>query len=294
MSICSMTGFGRGEAVSGGVSVVVELSSVNRRQFDCRVALPRELGALEARVTALLKAGVRRGQVYCGVALSRASPRAGGLRVDMARAREQVAVLREASEALGLRDDLSASALFSLPGVLSSDAEEVDPGEAWPVVEEAVSAALGQLRAMRLREGGALAADLLSRLAGLSALRAAVEARAEISPAEFRDKLSSRLERLAAGAGADPVILERELVAYADRSDVSEELTRIASHLEQAGRLLRGEDGSAGRPLDFLCQELLREINTIGSKCCDAEISCAVVSFKALLETMREQVQNIE
>lgn len=293
MSIVSMTGFGRGEAKSEIASVVVELSTVNRKQFDCRINLPREIAPLEAQIQALLKTGIYRGQVHCNVAVSAVSSETGGLRVDMDKARAQLAALRGAAKVLGLPDDLTATTLFSLPGVLSSDTEDLDPQAFWPVVSEAVSAAMEQLQAMRLREGKTLAADLLERVARLSGIRDSIAARAEVSPREFRDKLAARLEKLADGVEADPAILERELIVYADHTDISEELTRLGSHLAQAEHLLRGEE-PAGRPLDFLCQELLREINTTGSKCNDGEIAQTVVLFKSLLETFREQVQNLE
>lgn len=294
MSVLSMTGFGRGEAKSDKTSVVVELSTVNRKQFDCHLTLPREIAPLEAQIQTLLKTGIYRGQVRCSIALKAAADsQTGGLLVDLEKARAQVETLRKAARELGLPDDLTASSLFSLPGALSVDAVEVDPQAFWPVVSEAVSAALVQLREMRLREGKTLADDLLARVAGLSEIHRAIAARAALSPRDFRDKLKARLEKLADGVEADPSLLERELVLFADHTDVSEEMTRLGSHLAQATRLLQGDE-PVGRPLDFLCQELLREINTTGSKCSDAEIAQAVVTFKSLLETFREQVQNLE
>ena len=292
MSTVSMTGFGRGEAGDGRISVVAELSTVNRKQFDSHLSLPKELSALEARIETLLRQYIRRGQIKGTVTVAFAKS-TGGLTVDLDLARAQVAAVREAAQKLGLRDDLSARDLFQLPDVLVFNAPEADAEVFWPVVSKAVESAAKQLVAMRVREGRTLAKDVSGRLAHLRKLRAELVKRAKLSPVEYRDKLAERLKKLAGGIPADPEILARELVLFAARTDVTEELTRLGSHLEQAARIMKGDE-PAGRQLDFLCQELLREINTTGSKCSDAEIARIVVEFKSILETIREQIQNFE
>ncbi len=292
MSTTSMTGFGRGEAGDGHVAVVAELSTVNRKQFDSHLSLARELSALESRIESLLRQYIRRGQIKGTVSVTFAKT-TGGLSVDLDLARAQIDAIRAAAEKLGLRDNLSANDLFKLPDVLVFNAPSVDAEALWPVVSQAVEAAAKQLVAMRVREGKALAKDVSARFAHLRRLRTALVKRARLSPAEYRDKLAERLKKLADGVPADPDLLARELVSFADRTDVTEELTRLGSHLDQASRLMKGPE-PAGRSLDFLCQELLREINTTGSKCSDAEIAQTVVEFKSVLETIREQVQNFE
>ncbi len=292
MSTVSMTGFGRGEASDGRVTSVAELSTVNRKQFDCHLSLSKELAALESRIETLLHQFIRRGQIKGTVTIAFAKA-TGGLAVNLDLAKAQIAAVREAAQKLGLRDDLSARDLFQLPDVLVFNAPEADSEVLWPVVSKAVEGAARQLVAMRVREGKTLARDVSARLAHLRKLRAELVKRAKLSPIEYRDKLAERLKKLAGGVPADPEILAKELVLFADRTDVTEELTRLGSHLEQATRLMKGDE-PAGRQLDFLCQELLREINTTGSKCSDAEIARVVVEFKSILETIREQVQNFE
>lgn len=292
MSTVSMTGYGRGEATDGMVSVVAEFSTVNRKQFDLHLSLARELAPLEAQIQTLLQKYIRRGQIKGTVSVTFAKS-AGGLVVNLDLATAQLGALREAAAKLGLEDDLSAETLFRLPDALVFNAPVKDAQALWGVVAQAVETAAKQLVAMREREGAALAKDVSARLAHLRTLRATLVERTKLSPAEYRDKLAERLKKLADGIAVDPELLARELVLFADRTDVSEELTRLGSHLDQAELLMNGPE-PAGRQLDFLCQELLREINTTGSKCCDAQMAQVVVEFKSVLETIREQVQNFE
>ena len=295
MSLTSMTGFGRGEAIGHGIKVTVELSSINRRQFECHLALPRHLGALEANLYTLVQNGVRRGQVKGAVQISMApgSAAAGGLHVDLARAEAQIAALRRAGKRLGLRDDLGITHLLALPEAVTFDEQPDDPLKLWPLVQRAAATALDALQRMRAREGGALARDLRRRFKALRVLRARAARRAAHAPADYRDALARRLARLGEGVAVDSALLARELVVFADRTDVSEELTRLESHLDQAETLIAG-DAAAGRALDFLCQELLREINTVGAKANDAPLAALVVAFKSQLEAVREQIQNVE
>jgi uncharacterized protein (TIGR00255 family) len=295
MSLTSMTGFGRGEAIGHGIKVTVELSSINRRQFECHLALPRHLGALEANLYTLVQNGVRRGQVKGAVQISMApgSAAAGGLHVDLARAEAQIAALRRAGKRLGLRDDLGITHLLALPEAVTFDEQPDDPLKLWPLVQRAAATALDALQRMRAREGGALARDLRRRFKALRFLRARAARRAAHAPADYRDALARRLARLGEGVAVDSALLARELVVFADRTDVSEELTRLESHLDQAETLIAG-DAAAGRALDFLCQELLREINTVGAKANDAPLAALVVAFKSQLEAVREQIQNVE
>ena len=295
MSLTSMTGFGRGEAIGHGIKVTVELSSINRRQFECHLALPRHLGALEANLYTLVQNGVRRGQVKGAVQISMApgSAAAGGLHVDLARAEAQIAALRRAGKRLGLRDDLGITHLLALPEAVTFDEQPDDPLKLWPLVQRAAATALDALQRMRAREGGALARDLRRRFKALRVLRARAARRAARAPADYRDALARRLARLGEGVAVDSALLARELVVFADRTDVSEELTRLESHLDQAETLIAG-DAAAGRALDFLCQELLREINTVGAKANDAPLAALVVAFKSQLEAVREQIQNVE
>jgi uncharacterized protein (TIGR00255 family) len=207
---------------------------------------------------------------------------------------KQVGALRAAAEKLGLADDLTASALLRLPDVLRPRVMPDDPLELWPQIDRAAQAALESLDVMRRREGQALEQDLRTRFAALERLSKEIMSLAPAVPASYKAVLEKRLaELLGPGCVADPALLAREVAVFADRCDVSEEMTRLASHFAQVDKVLDAS-GACGRTLDFLCQELFREINTTGSKANDAEISRLVIEFKAGLEAAREQVQNVE
>jgi len=296
MAMISMTGFGRGESSEKGVKVVVELSTVNRKQFDCNVSMPRELGCLEANVHALIHAEVSRGHVKGNVVL-KAVQGGGGVRLlNMELLKAQVAELREAARQLNVVDDLCASMLLQLPDAMNSTALFDNPEASWRLIEPATKQALQQLGQMRAREGVALEADLRNRFCELKALSEAIAPLAAAVPKQYQALLEKRLAALI-GEGAngmiDPGVMAREIAVFADRCDVSEELTRLASHFEQVTTVLN-EGHASGRTLDFLCQEMFREINTTGSKANDSEITRLVIAFKAGLEAAREQVQNVE
>ena len=294
MSIKSMTGFGRGEAREGAVKAVVELSAVNRKQFDCSVSMPRELMSLDSKFQALVHARVSRGYVKGLVTLSAADADTGVGLLDASAAAAQVSALRTLARELGLADDLTASSLLRMPDVLRPRMLPDDPLDVWPLVERATLAALENLDTMRLREGDALERDLRERFAALEVMSREIAVLAPAVPAAYKTVLEKRLaELLGAGAAVDPALVAREVAVFADRCDVSEELTRQTSHFAQVGKVFDG-GGACGRTLDFLCQELFREINTTGSKANDAEISRLVIAFKAGLEAAREQVQNVE
>jgi len=293
MSVVSMTGFGRGEAHCAGTKVVVELGSVNRKQFDCHITIPRELAVLEARIHALIHVAVRRGHVKGTVLVARPLEGAKTFQIDMQRARARVKAIRKAARDLGLQDDLTASRLCDWHDVVSTEAAGLDPDAVWPLIEQATQQALKRFEAMRRREGVALARDLRARFSALRKEAAAIHARAPCVAQENRDALAARIAEAHSGLRLDDATLARELALLADRCDIREELTRLESHFDQAEKWLAGAD-SCGRTMDFLCQELFREINTIGSKANDALLARHVVTFKAELEAIREQVQNIE
>ena len=295
MAIVSMTGFGRGEASGDGVKIVVELSTVNRKQFDCNVSMPRELGCLESKLHALIHAQVTRGYVKGLVSVSASEGAGGGAAVlDTAKIGAQVAALRAAAAQLGLPDDLTASALLRLPDALRPALLPEDPVEVWPLIERAAQEALKSMAEMRRREGLALEKDLRKRFAALEKVSKRIAKLAPEVPKAYQAILERRLaELLGSGAAIDPALVAREVAVFADRCDVSEELTRLSSHFAQVAKNLDAGD-ACGRTLDFLCQEMFREINTTGSKANDAEISKQVIAFKAGLEAAREQVQNVE
>lgn len=294
MTLRSMTGYGRGEAVDKGIRVVAELSSVNRKQLEVRINLPRSLASLESRVVELIQGCLSRGQVTGGVTVQVSEAlRQKSMRVDRTLAASCVDELRKTAKALKLTDDLSASLLLDLPEVVSYCGADQDADYVWPVLEKALKASLKCLVAMRLKEGTALARDLDRRLARLEQHLACVKDEAPQVTRRYRDALRKRLAQAGVTLDVEDPLLIKELTVFADRSDISEEITRLDSHLAQAHALLKSRE-PAGRTLDFLAQEMFREINTIGSKANEVRITRQVIEFKTELERIREQVQNIE
>jgi len=289
-----MTGYGRGEATSGGVEVVVELSSVNRKQFDLRLNMPRSLAALDSQISKLVRAAVSRGCVTGSVRVTvTGKARSGGIRVDMDAATAGVKALRAAAAKLDLADDLKASTLMRLPDVVCFEDVGQDSQKVWPVLKRALREALKQLVAMRLTEGAALEKDLLKRLAKLERRVGQIQRLAPSVPRRYRAALMERLADAKLPVTLSEEQLAKEVAMFADRCSISEELVRLGSHFEQAQQIMERKEPT-GRAFDFLCQEFLREINTIGSKANDARLSRHVIAFKTELECVREQVQNIE
>lgn len=288
----SMTGFGRGEASVGRVRVEVEAKSVNHRFVDVAVRLPRELSAEEGRVGQRVREHVARGRVDLTV---RRDVAGGAAEVVTDRALfEQL--LAASDELLGDRAAAGrdARALWALaqPGVVSTRAVVVEPDDEAAALLAALEQALVALTAMRAVEGAALRTELVSTLADVRSRVAAVAA----GVVDLRTRLVARLEaRVGAllGTAVEPWRLVQEAALLADRADVAEELARLGSHLDQLDGLLAGE-GPVGRKLEFLLQEVGREVNTIASKTVDASVAHDVVEIKTLVERLREQSANVE
>lgn len=290
----SMTGFGRGEArQADGTTWVVECSSVNRKQLEISVNLPRDLHDLEPQVRSLVSAVSSRGRINVHIR-SDAVEAAGQPQINESIAEQYVEKLRTLADKLGLAREISLGEITRLPGVLSGEGvSKTEPEAAWPAVEEALKAALDAFIAMRTAEGRHLREEMEARLRTIENLAAQIAARAPLVPEHQRTVLRQRLEQAGLPLPLDDERLLKEIALFADRTDISEELSRAASHLSQfRAYLTAGEP--AGRSLDFLVQEFFREFNTMGSKCNNAEIAHAVVSAKTELEKIREQVQNIE
>ncbi len=289
--IKSMTGYGMGEACNERWQATVEISSVNRKQFSCSVTLPRELFYAESQFCEAVRRVVSRGNIMGIVIVKK---RQGASDIDVSLLSEHLAAFRNAAIDLGLEDDLKASHLLAFQNIATAPARGSSDPDLLPVVMEALQAALCGLSAMREKEGVALAADLTSRLEQLKALRESICRKAPEVPRRHAEAMKQRLGEWAiAPDGVEPASIAREIALFADRCDVSEELTRLASHFAQFGQLLNSNE-ACGRKLDFLCQEMMREINTTGSKANDILIASDVIEFKAMLETIREQVQNVE
>ena len=293
-SLRSMTGYGRGEASAHGIRVEMELNSVNRKQLEVRLNLPRSLASLESRMVEIIQTAISRGQVSGSVTVHVSEAlRQKSLRVDRGMASAYVLELRKTARSLNLADDLNASLLLDLPGVVTYCGADQDVDYVWPVLEKALKAAMAQLVGMRSMEGNTLARDLNRRLVGLEKHLLAVKDEAPLVTTRYRAALQKRLTQAGVAMDVNDPVVIRELAVFADRSDITEELTRLDSHLKQAHGLLKSKE-PAGRTLDFLAQEMFREINTIGSKANEVRITRLVIEFKTELERIREQVQNIE
>lgn len=296
--ISSMTGRGSGHADADGIHVDVELSSVNRRQLDLVLPLPRSVAALEADVLALVQSRLVRGRVSGALRVSSDASSPAALSLNRPLADAVAAELRALAAAYSLAP-ASADSVLAFPGVVES--AENDPAfaaRARPALLAALSQALDSLCAFRRREGANLAADLAARLDTLSALHADLSARAPLVAEDYRRRLSDRVSAALADASLPlppdtPERLVREVALFTDRTDVTEELVRLRSHLSQFADALQ-TGGPVGRQLDFLAQEAGREINTVGSKANDASLTRLVLAFKSELERVREQIQNIE
>lgn len=287
-----MTGYGHGQVAHGGIQFSVELNSVNRKQADVVMTLPRELAELEPRIRDMINARISRGRLNMVLACHRAKGASGSM-LDMALAKTYFAAMRELQAELGAIGEISIDTILRAPGVVRTEADAIPAEEAWPHVEKALTLALDELIEMKEGEGRHLARDLEQRLAmvGKSAERVR-----ELQPQvieRYRANLAERLKLAGIQIPLDEDRLTREIMIFADRSDVSEELTRLDSHLKQFLVHLKKAE-PVGRTLDFLTQEINRELNTLGAKANDAEISQLVVACKAEVEKVREQVQNIE
>ena len=290
----SMTGYGRGECARDGVKVTVELSSVNRKSGEITLNLPRDLEPLEAQVRDEINKRIARGRLNVRVALHAGADAGAAARVNTPLARTYAAELSKLAMELNLSGGVRLSDILRVPGVLEAEEDPADAESFWPAVRAALLQALDALVKMREREGEHLAADLAGRIELIRAAAGRIATQAPQVQQQFRARLLERIKQAGLeGVAADDERLLKEVVLFADRSDISEELTRLQSHFQQFADCLKAQE-PVGRTLDFLSQEMNREINTIGSKAQDAMISREVVQVKAELERFREQVQNVE
>jgi uncharacterized protein (TIGR00255 family) len=290
-----MTGYGRGECSQDGFKITVELSSVNRKQGEIAVTLPREMELLEAPMRDVINRHVSRGRLTVRVSLhAGASNLAARMHLNVALAKAYASELTRLAHQLNLPGPVTLDQLVRAPGVFQTDEQLAEEQDFWPAVERALKKALAQLVSMREREGEHLAEDLTKRIRLMRQAAARIQKHAPSVAKRYREQLIERIR--SAGLETPPADDERllkEVVYFADRSDISEELTRLQSHYQQFGDCLKTRE-PVGRTLDFLAQEINREVNTIGSKANDSLISRDVVTLKAELEKFREQAQNVE
>jgi uncharacterized protein (TIGR00255 family) len=289
----SMTGFGSGRAVDGERSFLVELRSVNHKFCDVRTRLPRELSLLEGRVQSFVRERVARGRVDVSIEIAYSSSTVHRPRVNVPLARGYKEALEQLSSELGLNSTVSLAQVASSPGVIEAPEIATDPEETLRVVEAAMNSALGSLNTMRDREGASLKLELSRLLDEVTERLDAVTREVPYSNQNRRVRLEQRMKEYLGEVPLDPARLVQELALLVDRADVTEEIARLGSHVDQFRRLLESTE-PVGRKLDFLLQEMHREANTIGSKSSNARISHMVVDLKSAVERMREQAQNVE
>lgn len=289
----SMTGYGRGEAARGGAKFTVEISTVNRKQAELSLYLPRELDALESRARDEINAKVSRGRIAARVQWTAKSGDRAQVEIDRNLAKEYAREYRKLATDLKLGGEVSLDTILRAPGVLQTSEEELDVESLWTPLRTAVRAALKELLAMRAREGSNLKKDLKKRIDALQKSVKAVKRQAPKTMRRHREALLDRLNQSGLDLKLDDERVLKEVAMFADRIDISEELTRLESHFGQFTDYAKAK-GPVGRTLDFLSQEMNREVNTIGSKANDPVISRVVVAMKSELEKFREQVQNVE
>lgn len=293
--IHSMTGFGRGEAEVNGVEATVEIRSVNKRFCEVRVRMPRTLAEKESEVQKRVKDAFGRGRFKVQVQVAQAEAAAVPLQVDTEVAQAYRQLLEDLRSAADLDDaPIRLEHLMEHGDVFEPlDAEEQAAEDGWPAIQQALSEAIEALQAMRRQEGRALHDDLAQRIDNLEAELEQARERAPERVEEHRDKLAERLDELAGDDRIDPDRLETEVAILADKLDVTEECVRLESHLELFREALQSDE-PIGRKLNFITQEIHREVNTIGSKSNDSTLAHCAVRMKEEVEKIREQIQNVE
>jgi uncharacterized protein (TIGR00255 family) len=289
-----MTGYGRSETSKAGSHFTIEVRSVNNRYIDIQVKAPRDLSVLEQRVKKSVQDRFSRGRFDVYITRNGEKEVAGRLVVNETLAGQYVAALRDLKARFGLGGDVDLSSLAGFQDLFTLTEVKEDIDAVWNMLADGLAHALGELDNMRTEEGRALDRDISGRLETIDRYLAVVHELAPASVEAARERMSDVLTKLL-HEQPDPVRLAQEIAILAERTDVTEELTRLGSHIMQFRALLADPSGEAiGRKLDFLLQEMGRETNTIASKAMDAPISLNVVNIKAELEKIREQVQNVE
>lgn len=290
----SMTGYGRGEARHKDLKFTVELNSVNRKQSDMIVDLPREMIELEPRIRDIVNTVVSRGRLNIVVTWHRANPtKNSDVCLDEEVAKAYMRAIQKLKRDLKLNGTIHLDMILRCPGILKLAGPELDVELVWPCIKKALKQALTGLLKMREKEGRYLHQDLVKRLGILSNGMAKVKRLIPVMVERYREQLHDRIRHSGIDLTFEDERLLKEVIFFADRSDITEEVIRLESHLAQFREHSNASE-PVGRTLDFLAQEIHREINTIGSKANHAEISQVVVFMKSELEKIREQVQNIE
>lgn len=289
----SMTGYGRAQQLADGRDVLVEIRAVNHRYYEFSARLPRTCLYLEEKLKAFLNGKITRGKVEVSVTINRPDGRDAKIAVNHSIAEGYLLALRQLGTDLNLTDDIALSSLLRLPELFTLTKEQDDEEEIWSVVSACAESALSAFLEMRQREGKRLADDLLAKLNHIEDMLRRVEDIVPTVAENYRSRLYAKLSEILADSNIEEQRILTETAIFAEKTAVDEETVRLHSHLAQARDLL-ASDEPVGRKLDFLVQEMNREVNTIGSKAQDLNITKLVVDMKSEIEKIREQIQNIE
>jgi len=286
-----MTGFGCYEYSEDDITFTIEIKTVNHRYFDLFLRMPKQIQAFEDRVRSIVSNKIQRGKVDVYITCDNKAEDAIDVVLDERLARAYSDALKAMADHLGIKDDISVSTLACFPDILKVEKKE-DDERIGNILEKAVDQAVSSLVEMREKEGEKLKGSMVLNLQNVRAYLDKVRERAPLVVREYKEKLEARIEELA-GMKVDPARLAMEVALFADKCSIDEEIVRLESHIDQMNDLL--EKGSpVGKKLDFLIQEMNREVNTIGAKASDLDITRCVVELKSEIEKLREQVQNIE
>ena len=291
--IRSMTGYGYYKYQDELVSMDVEIKTVNHRYCDVYIRMPRQLSCFEDKVRSLIMSRVFRGKVDVFINWENLGEGVKKAILDKHLALEYYNAMSELAEELQLRDDVSSLALARFPGILRIEKKEENSDEVWSVLEHAVNKALDLLIEMREAEGEKLKASLVEICKNIENYRLRIKEREPLVVAEYKEKLSGRIQELMTNDVVDQSRLAMEVAIFADKCSINEELVRLKSHIDQFLEIMNTE-GPTGRKIDFLLQEMNREVNTIGAKANDLDITKNVIELKSEIEKIREQVQNVE
>ena len=291
--IRSMTGFGSSKSKSKYGVVTAEIKTVNHKFVEITCKLPNSLVIFEERIKSLLQKEIKRGKVYFNLIYEGASPHVDSLYVDKKLAESYYNKLHSLKKAFKLEGGIKLNDIILFPGVLNYRSAEKDISKLWPSVHGAVDSALERLINERGKEGKSLYKDFKKRIKKIKKHINRIKNKSYVNVKNYKTKLEQRIKEISKGKGINSERLEVEVALYAKNSDISEEITRLKNHISNFDRII-GKNGEAGKKLDFIAQELHREINTVGSKSSDYTISKSVIEIKSEIEKIREQLKNIE
>lgn len=289
----SMTGYGRFENLAGGKKILAEIKSVNHRYSDYSVKVPRYYGYLEDKIREYVSKYVSRGKVDIYISIENYDTADKQIILNEELAENYIEVLKSMAEKFNLKDDISVSVVARNTEIFKCERKEENDEEIWNLVKDTLTPALEMFCSMREREGERLYEDMAARVEYMKQLAARIDERSPKSVEEYKKKLYTKINELVAEKDIDEARILTEVAIFADKVAVNEEMVRLASHFDEFYNISKTKE-PAGRKLDFLVQEINREVNTTGSKANDIEIAKLVVELKAEIEKMREQIQNIE